>query len=111
MGEIGATWVLSAGFLQAGGKHASMVLMKDVITMDEAGRLLVPHSVREALHLRLPAEFALNVVGPKLELTLISSGSVASPEISATPVGSGEARLAQMWEMLGPAPEIEYDKL
>jgi hypothetical protein len=102
---------LSDAFLPGGSKHARIVFMKDVITMDEAGRLLVPDNIRKALHLDLPAQFALKVVGQKLELTLVSPGSVASHEAGLTPIECDEARLAQTWEKLGPAPEIDYDKL
>ncbi len=43
--------------------------MSATITLDKAGRLVLPKPIRERLHLRAGAKLRLEVVGEKLELT------------------------------------------
>ena len=43
--------------------------MEDIVTMDKFGRLVLPRSIRKALHVREPAAFKAEVVGNRVELT------------------------------------------
>jgi bifunctional DNA-binding transcriptional regulator/antitoxin component of YhaV-PrlF toxin-antitoxin module len=47
--------------------------MDDVITMDRFGRLVLPGPVRRALGLTKPTAFRAEVIGNKVELTVIST--------------------------------------
>lgn len=51
--------------------------MKSVITMDRFGRLVIPGRIRKALQVSPPTRFQAEVVGKKVELTLVASGSRA----------------------------------
>src|SRR5262245_29911539 len=47
--------------------------MKDAIVMDGVGRLVLPKTVRERLHVTGPARFRPDVVGNRVELTLLDT--------------------------------------
>jgi bifunctional DNA-binding transcriptional regulator/antitoxin component of YhaV-PrlF toxin-antitoxin module len=65
--------------------------MEDIITMDKFGRLVLPRSIRKALHLRPPAAFRAEVVGNHLELTPLpaKSGAVFKTRKGLLVVSSG----------------------
>ena len=46
--------------------------MDNIVTMDKAGRLVLPRSIRKALHVREPAAFKAEVVGNRVELTPVA---------------------------------------
>jgi bifunctional DNA-binding transcriptional regulator/antitoxin component of YhaV-PrlF toxin-antitoxin module len=45
--------------------------MESVITMDKSGRLVLPGRIRKALQISQPAAFKAEVMGNKVELTLM----------------------------------------
>jgi bifunctional DNA-binding transcriptional regulator/antitoxin component of YhaV-PrlF toxin-antitoxin module len=45
------------------------LFMALIVQMDPSGRLVLPKSVRDALHVSGPAAFAVEVIGGHLELT------------------------------------------
>jgi bifunctional DNA-binding transcriptional regulator/antitoxin component of YhaV-PrlF toxin-antitoxin module len=47
--------------------------MKTVVTMDRFGRLVLPGRIRKALQVSRPAAFQAEVMGNKVELTLVAS--------------------------------------
>lgn len=49
--------------------------MKNVITMDRSGRLVLPGPIRRALHIMQPTAFQAEVVGNKVELTVLPTAS------------------------------------
>ncbi len=51
--------------------------MESIITMDQVGRLVLPGRIRKALQVTPPAAFKAEVVGNKVELTLIAPESGA----------------------------------
>ena len=51
--------------------------MIDVVTMDKAGRLVLPRPIRNALHISQPTAFRAEVIGNKIELTVIPQASGA----------------------------------
>jgi bifunctional DNA-binding transcriptional regulator/antitoxin component of YhaV-PrlF toxin-antitoxin module len=51
--------------------------MKEVITMDKSGRLVLPGRIRRALHVKEPTAFKAEVVGNKVELTPLQPASGA----------------------------------
>ena len=51
--------------------------MNETITMDKAGRLVLPKSIRQKLHLSGSAAFRPQVVGNRVELTLVDESSHA----------------------------------
>ena len=68
--------------------------MKDIITMDKFGRLVLPGSIRKALHLRQPAAFRAEVVGNHVELTPVpvKSGAVFKKRKGLLVVSTGGKR-------------------
>jgi bifunctional DNA-binding transcriptional regulator/antitoxin component of YhaV-PrlF toxin-antitoxin module len=46
--------------------------MEAVITMDKFGRMVLPGSMRKALQITRPAAFKAEVMGNKVELTLVA---------------------------------------
>jgi bifunctional DNA-binding transcriptional regulator/antitoxin component of YhaV-PrlF toxin-antitoxin module len=46
--------------------------METVITMDKFGRMVLPGPMRKALQISRPAEFKAEVMGNKVELTLVA---------------------------------------
>jgi bifunctional DNA-binding transcriptional regulator/antitoxin component of YhaV-PrlF toxin-antitoxin module len=54
------------------GKLSSM---EAIITMDKFGRLVLPGRIRKALQIVEPAAFKAEVMGNKVELTLVPSRS------------------------------------
>jgi bifunctional DNA-binding transcriptional regulator/antitoxin component of YhaV-PrlF toxin-antitoxin module len=46
--------------------------METIITMDKFGRLVLPGRIRKALHTTQPAAFKAEVMGNKVELTLMT---------------------------------------
>ena len=49
--------------------------MESIITMDQVGRLGLPGRIRKALQVSSPAAFKAEVMGNKVELTLIAPES------------------------------------
>jgi len=47
--------------------------MEVVITMDKFGRMVLPGAMRKALQISRPAAFKAEVMGNKVELTLVAS--------------------------------------
>jgi bifunctional DNA-binding transcriptional regulator/antitoxin component of YhaV-PrlF toxin-antitoxin module len=72
----------------ANGKVFSM---QDVITMDQFGRLVLPGRIRKALQVSSPAAFKAEVMGNKVELTLIApeSGAVLKKRRGLLVVSTG----------------------
>ncbi len=52
--------------------------MTEIITLDRFGRLVLPQKIRKALDVSAPAAFRAEVIGNKVELTLVpaSRGTV-----------------------------------
>ena len=46
--------------------------MKTVITIDKFGRMVLPRPIRNALQISRPAAFKAEVMGNKIELTLVA---------------------------------------
>lgn len=46
--------------------------MQTVVTMDKFGRMVLPGPMRKALHISRPAAFKAEVMGNKVELTLVA---------------------------------------
>lgn len=55
--------------------------MKDAIMMDPVGRLVLPKSVRERLQVDGPARFRSEVIGNKVELTLVQDPKAKAPPL------------------------------
>ena len=55
--------------------------MNRAIEMDKVGRLVLPKAVRERLHLRGPARFESDVVGNRVELTLVEDQKPGSTRL------------------------------
>jgi bifunctional DNA-binding transcriptional regulator/antitoxin component of YhaV-PrlF toxin-antitoxin module len=51
------------------------LLMQNIITMDRFGRLVLPGRIRKALQVSSPAAFKAEVMGNKVELTVITPES------------------------------------
>lgn len=49
--------------------------MKDILTMDQYGRLVLPGHIRKALQISASAAFRAEVVGNKVELTLMPASN------------------------------------
>jgi len=73
-----------------GMRHGNIPPMSATLTLDKAGRLVLPKLIRERLHLRAGAKLRLEVVGDKLELTQ----EVAEVKI----VKRGKRRVVVGWE-------------
>ena len=52
-----------------GIRRGTLPPMSATLTLDKAGRLVLPKLIRDRLHLRAGAKLRLEVVGEKLELT------------------------------------------
>jgi bifunctional DNA-binding transcriptional regulator/antitoxin component of YhaV-PrlF toxin-antitoxin module len=52
--------------------HGKFLDMNSIITMDQVGRLILPSPIRKALQVSSPAAFRAEVIGNKVELTLIA---------------------------------------
>jgi AbrB family looped-hinge helix DNA binding protein len=52
-----------------GNRHGSFFAMNATITMDAAGRFVLPKSIRDHLHLRAGTRLRADVVADKIELT------------------------------------------
>jgi bifunctional DNA-binding transcriptional regulator/antitoxin component of YhaV-PrlF toxin-antitoxin module len=52
-------------------------IMNTLVTMDKSGRLVLPGRIRKALQVSPPAAFKAEVMGNKVELTLIPARSGA----------------------------------
>ncbi len=65
--------------------------MKAVITMDRFGRLVLPGPIRQALQISPPAAFTAEVMGNKVELTLLApeSGTVLKKRRGLVVVSTG----------------------
>jgi bifunctional DNA-binding transcriptional regulator/antitoxin component of YhaV-PrlF toxin-antitoxin module len=51
---------------------AWLLAMEALITMDRFGRMVLPGSMRKALQISSPAAFKAEVMGNKVELTLVT---------------------------------------
>jgi bifunctional DNA-binding transcriptional regulator/antitoxin component of YhaV-PrlF toxin-antitoxin module len=58
--------------------YGTFASMDNIVTMDQFGRLVLPGRIRKALQVSSPAAFRAEVMGNKVELTLIAleSGAV-----------------------------------
>jgi bifunctional DNA-binding transcriptional regulator/antitoxin component of YhaV-PrlF toxin-antitoxin module len=65
--------------------------MESIITMDQVGRLVLPGRIRKALQVSSPAAFKAEVMGNKVELTLIApeSGTVLKKRRGLLVVSTG----------------------
>ena len=65
--------------------------MENIITMDQVGRLVLPGRIRKALQVSSPAAFKAEVMGNKVELTLIApeSGTVLKKRRGLLVVSTG----------------------
>ena len=61
--------------------------MESIITMDQVGRLVLPGRIRKALQVSSPAAFKAEVMGNKVELTLIAPETGTGPEEETRPLG------------------------
>jgi bifunctional DNA-binding transcriptional regulator/antitoxin component of YhaV-PrlF toxin-antitoxin module len=52
--------------------NGMIICMETLVTMDKFGRLVLPGSVRKALQISQPAAFKAEVMGNKVELTLVT---------------------------------------
>lgn len=65
--------------------------MSEVVTVDRFGRLVLPQSIRKALDVTVPAAFNAEVVGNKVELTLLpaSRGTIIKKRKGLLVVSTG----------------------
>jgi len=65
--------------------------MENIITMDQVGRLVLPSRIRKALQVSSPAAFKAEVMGNKVELTLVApeSGAVLKKRRGLLVVSTG----------------------
>ena len=65
--------------------------MENIITMDQVGRLVLPTRIRKALQVSSPAAFKAEVMGNKVELTLIApeSGAIVKKRRGLMVVSTG----------------------
>ena len=49
--------------------------MKDILSMDASGRLVLPKRVRRQLHVPAQASFRVEVAGNRVELTLVEDAT------------------------------------
>lgn len=66
-------------------------LMEAIVTMDRFGRLVLPGPIRKALQVSQPAAFKAEVMGNKVELTLVApeSGAVLKKRRGLLVVSTG----------------------
>jgi bifunctional DNA-binding transcriptional regulator/antitoxin component of YhaV-PrlF toxin-antitoxin module len=71
--------------------NGTLLRMESIITMDQVGRLVLPGRIRKALHVTSPAAFKAEVMGNKVELTLIApeSGAVVKKRRGLLVVSTG----------------------
>jgi len=65
--------------------------METLVTMDKFGRLVLPGPIRKALHVSEPAAFKAEVMGNKVELTLVprESGAVVKKRRGLLVISTG----------------------
>jgi len=68
--------------------------MENIITMDRFGRLVIPGRMRKALQVSAPAAFKAEVMGNKVELTVIApeSGRVVKKRRGLLVVSTGAGK-------------------
>ena len=66
--------------------------MQAVITMDKFGRMVLPGPMRKALQISRPAAFKAEVMGNKVELTLVAPDRTAIIEEAARSPGGFHGR-------------------
>jgi bifunctional DNA-binding transcriptional regulator/antitoxin component of YhaV-PrlF toxin-antitoxin module len=68
--------------------------MENIITMDQVGRLVLPGRIRKALQVSSPAAFRAEVMGNKVELTLVApeSGAVVKKRRGLLVVSTGRKK-------------------
>ena len=68
--------------------------MENIITMDQVGRLVLPGRIRKALQVSSPAAFKAEVMGNKVELTLVApeSGAVVKKRQGLLVVSTGRKK-------------------
>jgi AbrB family looped-hinge helix DNA binding protein len=85
--------------LQRGTDCGTIGAMSTTITLGKAGRLVVPKSVRERLHLREGAKLRLEVVADRLEMT---------PEVEEVAIEMrGKRRVVVGWEGFDAVKAVE----
>ena len=55
--------------IENGMAYANIIPMTATVTLDKAGRLVLPKPVRDQLHLRAGSKLRLDVTGDRMELT------------------------------------------
>lgn len=55
--------------MENGFLHGIIHTMTSILTLDAAGRLVLPKPIREKMHLHAGSKLRLDIVGDKLELT------------------------------------------
>jgi bifunctional DNA-binding transcriptional regulator/antitoxin component of YhaV-PrlF toxin-antitoxin module len=65
--------------------------MDNIVTMGQVGRLVLPSRIRKALQVSSPAAFKVEVMGNKVELTLIApeSGAIVKKRWGLLVVSTG----------------------
>jgi bifunctional DNA-binding transcriptional regulator/antitoxin component of YhaV-PrlF toxin-antitoxin module len=78
-------------FLPFGMANGTFLNMENIVTMDQVGRLVLPGRIRKALQVSSPAAFKAEVMGNKVELTLIApeSGAVLKKRRGLLVVSAG----------------------
>ena len=68
--------------------------MENIINMDQVGRLVLPGRIRKALQVSSPAAFKAEVMGNKVELTLVApeSGAVVKKRRGLLVVSTGRKK-------------------
>jgi AbrB family looped-hinge helix DNA binding protein len=79
--------------IENGKTSAIFVTMTATVTIDEAGRILLPKRLRERLNLRKGAKLKAEIVGGKIQLEEEKGGCGAAGAV-------GEAEEAAAWEQL-----------
>jgi len=71
--------------------NGKLFTMKTLVTVDKFGRLVLPGSIRKALQITVPTAFQAEVVGNKVELSLIpdKSGAVLKKRKGLLVVSTG----------------------
>jgi bifunctional DNA-binding transcriptional regulator/antitoxin component of YhaV-PrlF toxin-antitoxin module len=74
--------------------NGTLLPMENIITMDQVGRLVLPGRIRKALQVSSPAAFRAEVMGNKVELTLVApeSGAVVKKRRGLLVVSTGRKK-------------------
>ena len=84
--------------IENGFSYANVIPMTATVTLDKAGRLVLPKPVRDQLHLRAGSKLRLDVIGDHMELTQ------EVPEVQI--VRRGKRRVVVGWEGFDAAKAV-----